>query len=150
MTEFGYLARVYKIWWDDDQDCVYVGSTKSSLSQRMSKHRSDCRGGRKGKVYDKMNLPGNINTFRYVLLDTKMVEDFEQQRQVEQEWIEKLSSTLNTNAAYRSAERTREQYTRSGEKYRRNTARPSRPLQPPLAPFVPEGAPLPSTVPDRC
>ena len=100
MTE--YKINVYKIWWADD-DNFYVGSTKNTLSKRMSKHRTDCRAGGEQKIYQVMREKG-INSFQYVLLGWSMVSSFHEQRMVEQSYISRLNPTLNSRKAFCSTE----------------------------------------------
>ena len=46
-----YEIKCYKIWWPDSPEEFYVGSTKRSLSQRMTSHRVCARKGTPTKIY---------------------------------------------------------------------------------------------------
>ena len=46
MEESKYKIKVYKIWYEDAPDEIYIGSTKESrLSNRMTWHRSSAKSG---------------------------------------------------------------------------------------------------------
>lgn len=95
-----YRINVYKIWWADEPEKFYVGSTKKRLlSERMIQHRSNSRRGRMSKIYVVMREKG-INTFQYVLLGWSLVSNFNEQRMLEQSYIARLNPTLNSSRAY--------------------------------------------------
>jgi len=97
MTE--YKINVYKIWWEDELESFYVGSTKNTLSKRMSRHRADCRAGGVQRLYQVMREKG-INSYQYVLLGWSMVSSFDEQRMIEQSYISRLNPTLNSRKAF--------------------------------------------------
>ena len=104
-----YRINVYKIWWEDEPDKFYVGSTKKRLlSERMNQHRASCRAGGEQTIYQVMREKG-INTFRSVLLGWAMVSSFDEQRMVEQDYISRLNPTLNSRKAFVSDEERKEQ-----------------------------------------
>ena len=113
--------NVYKIWWEDEPDEFYVGSTKKTyLSARMSKHRTDCRKGGMSKLYVKMREKGS-NSFQYVLLGWSMVSSFDEQRMVEQSYISRLNPTLNSCRAHTTEdERKSQQKERDAINYQEN------------------------------
>ena len=103
-----YRINVYKIWWEDEPDEFYVGSSKKTyLSARMNQHRASCRAGGDQKLYVKMREKG-INTFQYVLLGWSMVSSFDEQRMVEQSFIARLNPTLNSRKAHTTEEERKE------------------------------------------
>ena len=59
-------AKIYKIYNDIDNE-IYVGSTCTSLSMRMVKHRCSAKQSRTQhyKLYQKMNEIGIDNFFYY-------------------------------------------------------------------------------------
>jgi hypothetical protein len=100
MEESKYKIKVYKIWYEDAPDEIYIGSTKESrLSNRMTWHRRDARG-RTSKIYQTIRRKGN--DFKYCLIASCMVSCMEEQRMFEQEWIDKMKPTLNMIRAYAS------------------------------------------------
>ena len=99
-----YRINIYKIWWEDEPESFYVGSTKKRLlSERMNQHRASCRGGKTAKLFRFMREKG-INSFQYVLLGWSMVSSFDEQRMVEQSYISRLNPTLNSRKAFCSTE----------------------------------------------
>jgi hypothetical protein len=108
MTE--YRINVYKIWWEDEPEDFYVGSSKKTyLSARMNQHRSNCRKGGTSKLFIKMREKG-INTFQYVMLGWSMVSSFDEQRMVEQSYISRLNPTLNSRKAHITEEERKESH----------------------------------------
>ena len=45
-------SKIYTIRCRSDENLIYVGSTTQKLSQRLAKHRSDCKRGRGCSLYD--------------------------------------------------------------------------------------------------
>lgn len=89
-------VRVYKIWWKDEPDIIYVGCTEQTLAQRMRGHRSAARAEKVNtRIYQHMREKG-ITTFKYTLLEYARVQ-CELKGQLEQKWIDKLQPSLNTN-----------------------------------------------------
>ena len=99
-----YKIRVYKIWYEDCPEEFYVGSTKKTqLSERMGGHRKDCRKGNMSKLYTLMREKG-INNFKHVQIAWANVSGIDEQRQIEQSYIDKLKPTLNMKKSYISNE----------------------------------------------
>jgi hypothetical protein len=106
-TENMYSINAYKIWYADDPEECYVGSSKNTLSRRMADHRNAARRGRTSLIYRTMREKG-INTFQYVLLGTCMVRNKDEQRMYEQQWIDQLNPSLNKNRAYITEEENKQ------------------------------------------
>ena len=98
-----YRIRVYKIYYADAPDAIYIGSTKLTLARRMTEHRAAAKKGKTSLIYTTMRVKG-INNFQYVLLDSFLVSNVDEQRMFEQTYIETLKPTLNTNRVYRTDE----------------------------------------------
>ena len=102
-----YKIHCYKIWWVDCED-FYIGSTRVRLSERMSKHRYECRNRKtQCSLFEAMKKNG-INTFKYVLLESFEISNFDEQRKYEQYYIDKLKPTLNMIKSYRTLEQKKE------------------------------------------
>ena len=109
MTTTLYKIRVYKIWYDDCPEEFYIGSTKEKhLSERMTEHRKSCRRGKGANLYIRMREKG-INEFKYVQIAWADVSSKEEQRQIEQTYMDQLKPTLNMVRAIRK-EGTRQEY----------------------------------------
>ena len=109
-----YEIKVYKIWYEDDPDEFYIGSTKhDALSKRMSMHRRDAKKGKKSKIYQTIREKGG--DFKYIQIASCMVSCKDEQCAFEQEWIDRLNPTLNMMRAHgRDIERYK-QYEQSPE-----------------------------------
>ena len=93
-------AKIYIIRNTVDDD-TYVGSTVARLSKRMSKHREDMRQEtRKSRLYEKMRELGS-DKFCIELLEECPVDNIEQLRKKEGEYI-RQQGTLNMSIAGRS------------------------------------------------
>ena len=93
-----YEIKVYKIWYEDAPEECYVGSTKhDALSKRMGQHRSFAKKGRKSKIYQTIREKGR--DFKYIQIASCMVSCKDEQCAFEQEWIDRLNPTLNSNRA---------------------------------------------------
>ena len=114
-----YNVNVYKIWFDDAPDDFYIGSTKRTLSQRMSNHRFKCRKGSGvgSKLYNIMREKG-VNNFKYILVDSSMVTCSDEQRKFEQKYMNELKPTLNTVRAFRTHENRLKQHRDCDDKRR--------------------------------
>ena len=98
MTE--YEIKVYKLWYSDAPDAMYIGSTKRTIAQRMGDHRlAATKGVRTALIYKTMREKG-VNNFEYCMLGSCMVSDKDQQRMFEQSYIDRLKPTLNMRSAY--------------------------------------------------
>jgi hypothetical protein len=94
-----YEIKVYKLWIEDKPNEFYIGSTKySRLCHRMKIHRYRMREGNNSKLYQTIRAYGGV--FKYTQLASCMVSCKDEQNAFEQQWIDKLKPTLNTNAAY--------------------------------------------------
>ena len=94
-----YEIKVYKIWYSDAPDDIYVGSTKHDrLSKRMKKHRSNAV--RRTSLIYRTMIEKGVNNFEYCMLGSCMVSDKDGQRQFEQTYIERLKPTLNMRSAH--------------------------------------------------
>jgi hypothetical protein len=106
-----YEVKAYKIWYDDEPDEFYIGSTKERLiSKRVSKHRSDGYIGRNSAIAQLIHKKGS--DFNYVQIDSCMVSNSDQRRMFEQYWIDKLKPTLNQKRAHSIRKEYRRQYSR--------------------------------------
>ncbi len=111
-----YRVQVYKIWWADEPNIFYVGSTKKRLlSERMSQHRWKCRNGKSSRLYEHMRNKGQ--DFEFVLLGWSMVSSFDEQRMVEQRFKARLNPSLNMINAFTTTEE-RSSYLKERENYR--------------------------------
>ena len=99
-------CKIYKLVLKGSDECddMYIGSTIRSLAERMVVHRLDARRGRDTNVYKWMRDVGVENVQIVLLEEYRDCQNFEQQRQREREWIEKLKPSLNTVLPYRSLE----------------------------------------------
>ena len=107
-----YEIKVYKIWYSDAPDVIYVGSTKHDrLSKRMKQHRFDAVSG-PSLIYQTMREKG-VNNFEYCMLGSCMVSNKDEQRMFEQSYIDRLKPTLNMIKAYS----TEDDYKQQQKKY---------------------------------
>lgn len=95
-----YICFFYKIVNSKDNK-KYVGSTKQSLSNRMSDHRRRAKNGSKRFIHKHMRDNG-VENFTIVELERKEVKDRQEQFKFETEWMEKLDSKLNNKRAFSS------------------------------------------------
>ena len=96
MTE--YEIKVYKIWYSDAPNDIYVGSTKRTIAQRMGDHRLMANKGT-SLIYRTMIEKG-VNNFEYCMLGSCMVSNKDEQRMFEQSYIDRLKPILNMYRAY--------------------------------------------------
>lgn len=92
-----YNCYFYKIYNSEDNK-EYVGSTKQSLSNRMSDHRRKTKKGSLRKLHIHMKGLGS-EKFTIVELDRREVKDKQEQFKIEMEWMEKVNSSLNDRRA---------------------------------------------------
>ena len=117
MPKYPCEVKAYRMDWEDRD--FYVGSTRHPrISTRMAQHRSDCRNGRAStsKIGTKIREMG-LHSFQYVMLGSKIINNYEEQRQYEQGWINELNPNLNSNRAYRSLEDKKKDSILSGQKW---------------------------------
>jgi hypothetical protein len=94
-----YEIKVYKIWYADAPEEFYIGSTKyDTLYKRMSDHRNKVKIGRKSKLYQLIRSKGIY--FNYSQIASCMVSCKDEQRAFEQQFIDELHPTLNSNRAH--------------------------------------------------
>ena len=99
-----YEIKVYKIWYADAPNDIYIGSTKHDrLSKRMKQHRTDATKGSPALIYRTMREKG-VNNFEYCMLGSCMVSNKDEQRMFEQSYMNRLKPTLNMYRAYTSEE----------------------------------------------
>ena len=98
--ESKYEIKVYKIWWEDEPEEFYIGSTKEKrLSNRMTKHRRDSKSSLKtSKIYQTMRMKGR--EFKYVQLGSYLVSNRDEQLMFEQLWMDQMKPTLNMMRAH--------------------------------------------------
>ncbi len=119
MTTTLYKIIVYKIWYEDCPEEFYIGSTKEKhLSERMTEHRKSCRKEKGANLYIRMREKG-INEFKYVQIAWANVSSKEEQRQIEQTYIDQLKPTLNMVRAFRSEEYLKEYTKKKRHNYRK-------------------------------
>tara|TARA_R110000803_G_scaffold148785_2_gene214250 strand:+ start:21 stop:521 length:501 start_codon:yes stop_codon:yes gene_type:complete len=91
---------IYKV--EVNQSC-YVGSTFQRLSQRAASHNREIRNNNQSKFYNFLR-ENNIKKVNCELLERINIENIENKMNEmflkEQEWIDKIDPTLNTNRAY--------------------------------------------------
>jgi arylsulfatase A-like enzyme len=94
-----YKARAYKIFNIDD-DKIYVGCTKQTLSRRLSAHKRDCSNKSTGMILHEHMRKLGAYKFHIELLEEKEVENRQQQYILESQWQKKLQPPLNKVIAY--------------------------------------------------
>lgn len=120
MTE--YEVKAYKIWWDNDPDYFYVGSTRRTLAQRMGDHRSSANFGNNAFLYDYMRENG-VNTFKYCMLGSCLVNNSDERRMFEQSYIDILKPILNSIKAHRNEVDDKEYQRKYHQKYQHKPER---------------------------
>ena len=129
--EQSYEIKAYKIWYDDEPDQFYIGSTKRNLSVRMGDHRRSAKFGKAYHLYDVMRTKG-VNTFKYVMLGSAIVRNKDEQMMYEQKHIDMLKPTLNSKRAWDNLNGDRSEYMKNyrsikfpcvycGKSYRKDT-----------------------------
>ncbi len=99
------IGTVYKIEIGEN---IYIGSTILKLNDRQANHNFRLKKNiRKNKLYNECRKH-NITKIICILLEEKEVENKEEIRMLEQEYITKLQPTLNSNIAYTGL--TQEEY----------------------------------------
>jgi len=89
------IGIVYKIEIGDE---IYIGSTIEKLKRRQTNHNS-FRKSQNCKLYRKAN-DFNIKKIICIPLEEKEIENEEEIRLLEQEYIDKLKPSLNSQIAY--------------------------------------------------
>jgi len=92
------IGIVYKV--EVNKDDFYIGSTIKKLKERQSLHNNTLKQNViTNKLYEKCR-ENNITNIICILLEQKEVENKEEIRQLEQEYIKELQPTLNSQSAY--------------------------------------------------
>jgi hypothetical protein len=86
-------GKIYKIVNDVD-DKIYVGSTTTMLSKRMSGHRSKCKYEPTRKIYAHFNEVG-VHNFSIVLIELFPCNSKMELERRERFWIDELKPELN-------------------------------------------------------
>ena len=95
-------AKIYKIW-NNTNDKLYIGSSCSTLGNRMAKHRYNARNSTENSLmYDEMRRLGIANFFIELMEETPC-QNIEQLRAIEGKYIRKFG-TLNKVIAGRTHE----------------------------------------------
>jgi hypothetical protein len=113
----GLLGSVYKMYHASNPDIIYIGSTTTSLTQRLSMHKIKARGHPERKVYQYMNALG-LDDIRIELLDQVMFQTTQQLHIIEDEWMRRLSPTLNSINAILDVEKRKENAKELNKQYR--------------------------------
>ena len=103
-------AKIYKILNTINESC-YIGSTCQPLSKRMAKHRSVMNScGKKDRLlYTSMRELGVNNFYIELIIELNDIQNIEQLRKVEGEYIRQLG-TLNMTVAGRSKTQWEEEH----------------------------------------
>lgn len=99
-------VKIYNIICSCGCEKKYIGSTKRELNKRMYNHRGGCNKGRTSQIYTHMREKG-FDKFTIELLESLEVENEEEQRRKEQEYIiehNTIENGLNERRAYTSPE----------------------------------------------
>jgi len=92
------IGRVYRI--NVNKDDFYIGSTIKKLFDRQAKHNYRLNQNKdKYKLYEECRK-NNITKITCELIEEKEIENKEEIRLLEEEYIEKLNPTLNSRLAY--------------------------------------------------
>lgn len=102
-----FTCNIYKLFpvlQDGTNGREYVGSTKQMLSERKYRHCRQAKSGKGIGLFDYMREVG-IERFIIVPLESKEVKDDTEKRMLEQEWMERIGTTLNVRRAHTSPEK---------------------------------------------
>jgi hypothetical protein len=96
---------IYKITHNDDNTQFYIGST-IRISSRKAHHKKNCTN-KVGKsywcyLYQYIRANGGWDSFTFEILETFQYESKTLVREKEQEFINKLSPTLNSVKAFKN------------------------------------------------
>ena len=90
-----YTIKIYKVYNNQD-DKIFISSTKQRLSNRMANYRSLARCNvKKNKLYNHMRKIG-ISSFFIVELQRLEVLDVDEQYKAEHVWVQKLKPSLQS------------------------------------------------------
>lgn len=90
---------IYELYNIDNPSDNYVGHTIQELSRRYGRHIGNAKKGNRAKLYKRMREVG-IDKFEIKILTTYSCGDKREVLKYEQEWISKLSPSLNSLKAY--------------------------------------------------
>jgi len=108
------IGTVYKIEIGEN---IYIGSTTQKLCNRQGLHNFHYRDNTKiNKLYKKCR-DNNITKIICILLEQKEVEDIDEIRQLEQQYIDELNPSLNSWSAYITEEDKKEKHKEKNKKY---------------------------------
>lgn len=93
-------GKIYTIRCRSDDTLIYVGSTTQELSQRLAKHRSDCKKGRCCSLYNKI-INSNWDDWYIELYEVCSSNSKEELGKKEGEVIRQIG-TINKNIAGRT------------------------------------------------
>jgi hypothetical protein len=106
-------GRIYGIY-DSKEKCIYVGSTRGGLSQRLWNHKTDSKNCSHRPVYRYINENGGWEQFKMLLIEDVSCESYKMLQRREGEFIIKLQPPCNqrvagrTKTEYRQLENIRE------------------------------------------
>ena len=103
---------IYKLRSEETGE-EYVGSTFTSIGTRFTRHKCTSRH-TMSKLYDAMR----VSKFVAEKLEEIEAVDTQTLRSKEQEWIERISPTLNHRRAFRTDEQARQQVLDAKKRYR--------------------------------
>jgi len=111
------IGRVYRI--NVNENDFYIGSTIKRLCERQAHHNNRLKDNfYKYKLYEKCR-ENNITNIICILLEQKEVEDIDEIRELEQEYIDKLQPTLNHKGSYLSQD-NKEYHKEYSKEWRKN------------------------------
>jgi hypothetical protein len=113
---------VYKISSKDQEDNqFYIGSTYD-LNLRMTRHKNICINGKStepsSKIYKHIRANGGWDNFIMEKIANAPCESRRELDKIEQVYIDKLNSPLNTIRAYQTKDQRNEQFKTNSKKYR--------------------------------
>ena len=85
------IGNVYKIWWENDPD-FYIGITKSPVAKAIANHNYNNKDDNMRLLYVKMRI--KAANYKYVLLNSHMVNNADEKKKVLHEYINKLKPTI--------------------------------------------------------
>ena len=90
-----YSVNVYKMWFTDKPDHIYIGSTRNAISQAVGHHRKMAQNGDTSPIHQTMREKG-VKSVKYALLGSYTVNTKEEQLLCKHQWIDNMKPTLNT------------------------------------------------------
>ena len=112
-------GKIYKMFSQKNEELLYVGSTTTTLANRISGHRhSALIKQSKSLLYRYMREQGAM-TFKIILVEMFPCSSKEELRAREEYWRTKLQATLNTFKCFR----TEEEYIQFRQEYQKTYSR---------------------------